>query len=283
MSLFGRQLRNAVSRGISDAIGKAVQQAVQPKANEYANRAAEHFDQAAGNAAEQTRQATSGLEGAFANLERSMQNYATEMSRNLKVCPGCQQPAAADQKFCPSCGTKLPEQTLAQGAVCPGCGKQNSIGMKFCSDCGTKLPAAVAEEEAAASRDAAVMAQWVEKLPQYPKWSCGGNGFDLEDYGEYIRFCADFRGNAAAAQNALHQYREILTQNGFRPAGQYPSEGQLFSRIGGVVYNVDLEHSFDGDPDCVSISFCKREPQGGFDYVKPEPKKNPNLKDLFRF
>ena len=127
MSFLKRTIRNAVSqgisRGISDAVGKAVKQAVEPRATEYANKAAEHFDQAAGNVAQQTRQTTSGLEGAFANLERSMQGYANQMTKDLKVCPECGQPTSADKKFCPSCGAKLPEQTLGQSAVCPACGK----------------------------------------------------------------------------------------------------------------------------------------------------------------
>ena len=284
MSFLKRALRDAVSKGLSDAIGKAVQQAVEPVATQYANKAAERLDEAAGNVAQQTRQTTSGLEGAFANLERSVQSYATEMSKNVKVCPNCQQPTSADKKFCPSCGTKLPEQTLAQEAVCPGCGKQNSIGMKFCDACGTKLPATVAQEEAAAARDAAVMAQWDEKLPQYPKWSCGGGEMNIEDYGsDGYMFSAGFNGNTAAAHRAVEEYRQILLQNGFRQAGQHPSMEQLFKRINGVVYNVDTEHCFEGDPDRACIGFCAREPYGGFDYVKPEPKKKANLLDLFNF
>ena len=43
------------------------------------------------------------------------------------------------------------------------------------------------------------------------------------------------------------------------------------------------EHCFDGDPDCPMIYFDKSEPTGGFDYVKPEPKKQIGLKDLFEF
>lgn len=71
----------------------------------------------------------------------------------------------------------------------------------------------------------------------------------------------------------MEEYRQILMQNGFRSAGQYPSIQQLYKRINGVVYHVDLEHCFEGDPDCPSIGFDSSEPYGGFDYVKPEPKK----------
>ena len=282
MSFLKRTIKNAVSqgisRGLSDAVGKAVKQAVEPRATEYTNKAAAHFNQAAGNAAQQTRQATSGLEGAFANLERSMQGYANQMTKDLKVCPECGQPTSAEKKFCPGCGARLPEQTLGQSAVCPACGKQNNVGQKFCADCGAKLPAALQEEEMAARKNAAVMAQWDEALPQYPKWNCGGSELNIEDYGpDGVTFCASFNGNTGAAHRAVEAYRQVLREASFRPAGQHPSEGQLFKRIDGVVYNVDTEHCFDGDPDCACIGFCRREPYGGFDYVKPEPKKSKDI------
>ena len=287
MSFLKRTIRNAVSQGISkgigDALGNAVRDVVEPRATEYANKAAGHFDRAAGNAAQEARKTTSGLESAFANLERSMQSYATQMSRNMKVCPSCGQPTSAEKTFCPSCGSKLPEQTVAEGAVCPSCGKQNNIGTRFCEDCGTKLPATVQEEQEQMARDDAELNQWETMLPQYPKWTCGGCEYNLEEYEPgVIYFSAGFRGDVSAAHRALEQYRQILVENGFRPAGQHPSPRQLFRRIDGVVYNADTENSFDGDPDRATVGFCIREPYGGFDYVKPEPKTSNDidLKDL---
>ena len=278
-------LERAIRRGVSDAVGKAVgnavRQAVEPAATNLANQAANAIDRASQNT--QQAQRSSGFEGAMANLERSMQGYATEAAKNVKVCPSCGKPNGADKKFCADCGTKLPEQTLAQGAVCTSCGRQNSIGTKFCQDCGSKLPAAIDEEQAQADRNAAVMAQWDAKLPQYPKWTCGGDEICINDYGENgYSFEAVFRNDPQAAQRAVEQYRQILLANGFRQAGQYPSIQQLFKRIDGVVFNVDTEHCFEGDPDCATIGFCIREPYGGFDYVKPEPKKKTSFMDLFK-
>ena len=106
---------------------------------DWTNKAANAIDQAAQNTEQQVAR-SSGLEGAMANLESSVQGYATEAAKNMKVCPNCNKPTTADKKFCHECGTQLPEQTVAQGAVCPNCGKQNAIGTKFCQDCGTKLP-----------------------------------------------------------------------------------------------------------------------------------------------
>ena len=80
----------------------------------------------------------------------------------------------------------------------------------------------------------------------------------------------------------MEQYRQILLANGFRMAGQSQHIEQLFKRIDGVVYNVDTEHCFEGDPDFATIGFCIREPYGGFDYVKPEPKKKTSFMDLFK-
>ncbi len=277
-------LERAIRRGVSDAVGKAVgnvvRQAVEPAATNFANKAAGAIDQAAQNTNQQALR-SSGLEGAMANLERSMQGYATEAAKNMKVCPGCNKSTTADKKFCPECGEKLPEQTIAQGAVCTSCGKQNPIGTKFCTDCGTKLPAEIQKEQAQAENDAAVMTQWDEKLSQYPKWSCGGKNFNIEDYDGHIMFAADFEGNSYQAQSAVEQYRGILLNNGFRQAGQYPSPEHLYKKIDGICYHVDTEHCFEGDSDCPCIYFLTGEPTGGFDYVKPEPKKPLGFKDLF--
>ena len=78
----------------------------------------------------------------------------------------------------------------------------------------------------------------------------------------------------------MEQYRQLLKQNGHRPAGQYPDESQLFKRVDNVVYNADIEHAFDVS-EHISLYFTAREPSGGFDYVKPEPKKPLSLKGLF--
>ena len=274
-------LERAIRRGVSDAVGKAIGKAIEPTVTDLTNKAANAIDQAAQNTEQQVAR-SSGLEGAMANLERSVQGYATEAAKNMKVCPNCNKPTTAEKKFCPECGTQLPEQTVAQGAVCPSCGKQNAIGTKFCQDCGTKLPAAIAEEQAQADRNAAVMAEWDAKLPQYPKWTCGGTKMYIDDYDTHYIFGAEFNGNATAAGRAVSEYRQVLLANGFRQAGEYPSVEHLYKRVDGVVYHVDTEHCFDGDSDCPSIGFDKSEPRGGFDYVKPEPKKKTSFLDLFK-
>ncbi len=279
-------LERAIRRGVSDAVGKAiggaVQKAVEPTATDLANKAANAIDQAAGNA-EQTVRQTSGLEGALGNLQRSMEGYATEAAKNIKICPKCGEGATADKNFCPGCGAKLPEKTVAEGAVCPSCGKQNTVGTKFCCDCGTKLPAAVQEEQRKAEGDTAVMREWDEKLPGFPKWNLGGCEFNIEPIdGGYMMFAVRFPGDPNAAYVAMTEYRKVLLQNGFRQAGQYPSIDHLYKKENGVCYHVDTEHCFGGDPDCATFGFDNYEPTGGFDYVKPEPKKKTSIFDLFK-
>ena len=281
MGFLERAIKRGVSNAVGKAVGKAIGKIIEPTVTDLTNKAANAIDQSVQNAERQTSR-TSGLEGAFTNLERSMQGYANQMTKDLKVCQECGQPASGDTKFCPGCGAKLPEQTLGQSAVCPGCGKQNSVGTKFCQDCGTKLPLAVQEEQAQLAKDAGVLAQWNTLLPQYPSWTCGGSGFGLEEYEPGVfYFSAGFNGDANAAQRAVSEYRQVLLANGFRQAGEYPCIEHLYKRVEGVVYHADTEHCFDGDPDCPSVGFDKSEPRGGFDYVKPEPQKKVSLKDLF--
>ncbi len=282
MGFLDRAIRRGISEGVGKAVGNAISKAVEPKATELANHAAQRIDAAAGSAAQQTNTAVSGLSGAFANLERAAQGYATEMSKNMKICPDCGQPADAQKKFCPSCGAKLPEQTVAQGAVCTACGAQNSIGTKFCAECGTKLPAAIQEEQAALRKDEAVMLEWDTMLSAYPKWNCGGSGYNIEQLDGGVMFAASFNGNSAAARQAVTQYRILLQENGFRLAGQYPDVSHLYKMVNGVCYHVDTEHCFDGDSDWPTVYFNIAEPYGGFNYVKPEPKKQFDITDLFK-
>ena len=275
-------LERAIRRGVSDAVGKAIGKAIEPTVTDLTNKAANAIDQATQNTEQQVVR-SSGLEGAFSNLEHSVQGYATEAAKNMKVCPSCNKPTTADKKFCPECGAQLPEQTVAQGTVCTSCGKQNSIGTKFCQDCGAKLPAAIAEEQAQADRNAAVMAQWDQYLSNYPKWNCGGSEFNIEEYDTgCFEFSANFNGNNLAARRAVDEYRQILLQGGFRQAGEYPCIEHLYKMENGVCYHVDTGMCFEASPDSPSIAFDISEPRGGFNYVKPEPKKKTSFMDLFK-
>ena len=271
-------LERAIRRGVSDAVGKAIGKAIEPTVTDLTNKAANTIDQAAQNTEQQVAR-SSGLEGAMANLERSVQGYATEAAKNMKVCPNCNKPTTADKKFCPDCGTQLPEQTVAQGAVCPSCGKQNVIGTKFCQDCGTKLPVAVQEEQMHADDHASVMSKWDKQLPQYPKWNCGGSHFEIEVYDGFTTFSVNFDGNTFRAKQAVEQYRQLLLEGGFREAGENPTIEHLYKMIDGVCYHTDTEHCFEGDNDTATIYFNTGEPQGGF-YYKPD-KKSFGLKGLF--
>ena len=287
MGLLERAIKNGISKGISDAVGNAVEKAVEPKATAYANKVAGELDRAAQNVSQQTQETqqatkgTGGLEGAFANLQQSMENYATQAAKNTKVCPKCQTPSPADKDFCPNCGTKLPEQTLADGAICTKCGKQNTIGTKFCSGCGAKLPFALAEEKADAEENANVLARWTEKLPEYPVWNCGGKYYELEEGDNWIKFSVCFE-TEAEGERSIPAYRELLKANGFREAGQYPDKAHLYKKSGGVCYHVDTEHCFEGSMNRPDIWFNNEEPYGGFDYVKSEPKKGFSFGDLFK-
>ena len=271
-------LERAIRRGVSDAVGKAIGKAIEPTVTDLTNKAANAIDQAAQNTEQQVAR-SSGLEGAMANLERSVQGYATEAAKNMKVCPNCNKPTTADKKFCPECSTQLPEQTVAQGAVCPSCGKQNVIGTKFCQDCGTKLPVAVQEEQMHADDHASVMSKWDKQLPQYPKWNCGGSHFEIEVYDGFTTFSVNFDGNTFRAKQAVEQYRQLLLEGGFREAGENPTIEHLYKMIDGVCYHADTEHCFEGDNDTATIYFNTGEPQGGF-YYKPD-KKSFGLKGLF--
>ena len=282
-----RGISEGVSRGVSKAVGEAVNKVVEPKATDLANKAAQHIDNATGNMHANTTYSNnngstaSALDGAFANLQRSATAYATEAAKNIKTCPACGESTSADKSFCPSCGAKLPEKSIAEELVCTSCGTQNSVGTKFCQKCGAKLPFALAEEQRAKEKDEATLNKFREQLPQFPVWNCGGTDFCLETEYDYCYFTAVLENNFQA-QGAVERYRQLALQNGFRQAGQYPSAEHLYKRIDGVVYHIDTEHCFEGDSNRPTVYFNKAEPTGGFDYVKPEPKKKTGFFDLFK-
>ena len=53
-------------------------------------------------------------------------------------CPKDGTLAKPGTKFCPNCGTRMPEPAAVAPANCPQCGTPSN-GAKFCSNCGTKL------------------------------------------------------------------------------------------------------------------------------------------------
>jgi len=297
-------LNNAVKRGVNRAVGNAVGNAVERKVTQGVNQAVtQAADRVAPQpqyqpqyqqnqyAAQQNAQTHSQnayaqasaaqLGGIFASFAGAAQNFANEAAKNMKICPACGTGCGAEMNFCNQCGGPLPEMTAAQGAVCQGCGTQNGVGTKFCSGCGMKLPGAAAEEAAGQAKNEAVLARWDALLPQYPRWNQGGQSIGLEEYGYengYPAFGLHVSGMGLPA--ALNQYTLLLKQNGFAAAGQYPSDQNLFKRVGSAVYSFSSENAFDGGIDHMSVYFSVREPYGGFDYKKPEPQKPKGWKDM---
>lgn len=286
MGIFDK-ITKGITRGIGNAVSNAVQkkttEALTPQVDKLADKIVKTNPQTQTNGGQAAQSsdlaaATARLAGAYSG---AVQNYATEAAKNIKVCPSCGKPASADKKFCPECGAVMPQTTLADCAVCSACGKQNGIGEKFCSDCGAKLPAAIEEDRQSAQADEDTMARWDEFLSAYPKWNCGGSGYNLERFdGDRYMFAARF-ADFDAAKRAVEQYRASLRQSGFAPAGQYPSEEHLYKKTDGGCFHADTEHCFEGDSDCPTVYFDNEEPYGGFDYKKEEPKKKKGFFGLF--
>lgn len=298
MGLFDKLIKDAVGNAVSGAVKKAVQ----PKAdelaanavsqaanalNQTANRTAAAAD-AVNQAAAEGAQTVSGTEApskeemqaALGTLESLLGGFAQHAAERMKLCPKCGEAASADKDFCPSCGAKLPDMTVADGVKCAKCGRQNEPGTRFCSGCGEKLPAAVQAEQAAAEADAEVLKQWAEKLPDFPVWSCGGSDMEFEQETgtetESWRFSVTLV-TPVAAENAVKQYRQVLMQHGFKTEGQYPDEEHLYKRVNGVSCHADTEHCFQGDADSPTIYFDHSQPNGGYDYKKPEKKQSGGL------
>lgn len=245
-NLISDAVSEGVGKGIQSAVGKAVESAVRPAADKWAGQAANQIDQAAKDLAESTeaaRAASGAAAGAFSETAATpagapgtgaaslgaaltgwataMQGMAGQVAQNMKECPNCGEMATADNKFCPRCGAPLPEETVGAGNLCPKCGKQNVPGTTFCVECGTRLPAA---EKALAAQ----LAKWDALLPQYPKWTLGGE-IDLYE-GDRINGYPSVNLSASGVGRAeLARYVELLRADGFVPV--YSGDSDFYYKM----------------------------------------------------
>lgn len=138
MGFIRRTLEYAVGRSLSEAINKAVRQVAAPKAAQYQNSGTQNYHSMHESAEYQDNPGS-----AASDLDQSMNNPAAP---NLLICPECEKPSSSDKKFCPYCGTKLPEPAAEAFRTCASCRNQNSAGAKFCTVCGTKLESSLPQE-----------------------------------------------------------------------------------------------------------------------------------------
>ncbi len=312
MGLFDKVLKD-VTKGIQDAVSQKVEdeakkaaeevvddvvdKAKEEVAGEVAEQVGDKVGEAATGAATELNDSVGELKDALGKLDSAMkeadeslkdvseedwnraasflEGMAKDSMKGMRVCLECDEAVKGDMKFCPKCGAKLPEKTVTELALCSKCGKQNVPGTDFCGECGAKLPYKEMMEERQIRKDQEVLSKWSENLSCYPAWSCGGNEYVIERLEDNIfQFSAWFEKDPDGAKKAVDQYAQILRDNGFRKAGQYPSDHHLYKMVDRVCYHVDLEHCFESGADTANIYFLPNdEPTGGFDYVKPEPKK----------
>jgi hypothetical protein len=75
-------------------------------------------------------------------VEGNIQQQAPQESKGApSVCPSCNGPIAAGQKFCPGCGNPAPAPAAgsAGNKFCAGCGQKIDANQKFCPGCGNKI------------------------------------------------------------------------------------------------------------------------------------------------
>lgn len=208
-------ISEGISKGINGAVGAAVNKAVTPVADKWAGKVADDLDQSLSsasdamnasaevmeNAGEISRSMPQGsgfsrLSASLAQAQSAAEDYATEMSKNLKECPACGETVPATNTFCPLCGAKLPETTLAEGYICKKCGTQNKVDTNFCQACGAVLPhyeeeyaREQAEREAEAAAEAAAQAEAAARQAKLDEAKAGANALKDKAFG---------LGNAAA-------------------------------------------------------------------------------------
>lgn len=63
--------------------------------------------------------------------------------KKVRICKRCGKVASANQSYCNSCGSRLPEETVyeqyrSMHRSCPACGTVLTQGYSYCPQCGTK-------------------------------------------------------------------------------------------------------------------------------------------------
>lgn len=242
MGFLGNIISGAISdgikKGLGNAIGKAVEDIVKPSVENYAQKQADQINAAGEQVAKSTEElrkandelgqtaaasadtqpATGGgladLEAVLGGWAKHAESYATEMAKNMKICPKCGQACSAEKEFCPQCGAKLPEHTAAHDYTCQKCGTLNTPGSKHCSKCGALLPGAEAEAKRKEENDAAVAAEMRTKLTAFPTMDTLGTDLKLEDTSAeqgYPFITLSMEGSSTIVQ----QYIQKLLSNGF--------------------------------------------------------------------
>ena len=285
MGLLGNAIAKGVTKAVSNAVEEGVKKVAAPKIEEAAANAsakvAKKVDEFADQAATSISQSTAELKDAagdvqvaaadagevikeqtgaasvgeglnalgslFGNYANAAMGFANSVAANAKVCTKCGAVVMdAEQKFCPECGAKLPENTLGQDAICPECGYQNNIETKFCAKCGAKLPKTLAEEKQ-------FKEQWAEKLSVYPVWDIGGKDFHIGVSGDGYVFSAD-----GVDDKDVAKYIEVLKANGFVQVSE-GDDDLLYKMVDGQGYACDTEHAFE--VETLSIYFSEYTPK----------------------
>lgn len=173
-------LGKTVAQGVGSVVEKAVSEAVKPAATKLAQKQADL------------------IESVTKNIESANESMK-EVNESMK-----------------SAGESMKEAGEALDQAVKQNPEELSAAMEFLRQNARRAAEEIKNLEVEETlTDEQVMAKWDELLPDFPKWSCGGNGFSFEedDLGEDGK-CVRFYLNAIEANYIA--YYAILIANGFR-------------------------------------------------------------------
>ena len=74
------------------------------------------------------------------DLQMYKKRREAELSMYFKECKSCGETTSAENMYCPNCGAKLPNETIADQHTCYKCHKVFAPGTTNCWLCGDVLP-----------------------------------------------------------------------------------------------------------------------------------------------
>lgn len=231
-------ISKGISAGLNKAVGEAVNKVAAPVVNSWAEKTVSEFNESVGElnesvnelneaaasvTPEQKEEIAAGLGalgfGNLGKLRSNAEQYATEMAKGLKECPECGETCTSDKIFCPSCGARLPEHSMADAYVCTKCGKQNSIDTKFCQVCGEVLPVYKEQYEAEkAEREAEKARQLAEEQEaQRRREQAAAKAAAQKDYG-FGDLKAGFKGGLGGLRSKAEDLGGDVAEKAFDAA-----------------------------------------------------------------
>ncbi|NLW70804.1 MAG: hypothetical protein GX061_06970 [Eubacteriaceae bacterium] len=260
MGFFDRAIKKGISEAIEKAVESKVVEKIAPKYKEVMDEQTKNLSEATRNLAnaqndynavnetaqssEEASQLKNTLGGLFSGYADTLTGIAEGAAKNVKLCPNCGEGNSAEKKFCASCGTKLPEETMAEQMyiTCPNCGNKNRAETRFCGECGGELPFVPMPGETVLDPQE----NWSADFAPFPVWTYG-KLTDISQYENQMEVRAD-----CVIKREYEEYKANLLNLGFKVS---PKDGSIWKVEGNCKYSLNTQRLWEGGGNTIYLIY----------------------------